>query len=78
MKEGYMKRAIAIMAAVLLSASAVVSTANAAVFVAFGDRPYYVHGPVYYAGPVRYVWVPGHHAWHHHHRVWVHGYYMRG
>ena len=73
-----MKRAISILIAVLLGAGAFVSTANArvAVSVAIGDQPYYVHGPYYYAGPVRYVWVPGHFAWRYHHRVWVHGHYI--
>jgi hypothetical protein len=74
-----MKRTISIVAAVLLSAGTVASTANGAVAVSvgIGDRPYYVHGPVYYVGPVRYVWVPGHVAWRHHHRHWVHGFYVR-
>jgi len=75
-----MKRTISIMAALLLSAAAFApTTTNAAVGVsiAVGDRPYY-HGAYYYSGPVRYVWVPGHHAWRHHHRVWVHGHYARG
>jgi hypothetical protein len=73
-----MKRAITLLVAVLLATSAFVSTANAAVAVsvAIGDRPYYVHGPYYYVGPVRYVWVPGRYAWRHHHRVWVHGFYV--
>jgi hypothetical protein len=74
-----MKRTIALLFAVLLALSGVVSTANAvSVSIAVGDRPYYVHGPVYFAGPVRYVWVPGHHVWRHHHRVWIHGYYTVG
>ena len=73
-----MKRAITLLVAVLLSASAFVSTASAAVAVSIGigDRPYYVHGPYYYVGPVRYVWVTGHYGWRHHHRVWVHGFYV--
>lgn len=72
-----MKRTVSIIAAALLLLGGLVSTANAvAVSVAIGDRPYYVHGPVYYAGPVRYVWVPGHVVWRHHHRAWVHGYYV--
>ena len=71
-----MKRIISIMVAVLLSASAIVSTSNAAVVsVAIGDRPYYTHGAYYYVGPTRYAWVPGHWAWRYHHRVWVHGHY---
>jgi hypothetical protein len=74
-----MKRTISILGAVLLCTSAIVSSAKAAVVVSVGDRPYYVHGPAYYVGPTQYVWVPGHYAWrhHHHHRVWVHGYYVR-
>ena len=74
-----MKRLVSMIAAVLVCAGAVVSTANGAVAVsvAVGDRPYYVHGPYYYAGPVRYAWVPGHFAWRHHHRAWVHGFYVR-
>ena len=73
-----MKRAISIVAALLLSAGAIVPAADArvAVSVAIGDRPYYSHGPVYYVGPVRHVWVPGRYAWRHHHRVWVHGFYV--
>ncbi|MEY2539532.1 MAG: hypothetical protein QOG67_3272 [Verrucomicrobiota bacterium] len=72
-----MKRTVSLVVAALLLASGVISTANAyvAVSVGVGDRPYYVHGPAYYVGPVRYVWIPGHHAWRYHHRVWVHGYY---
>ncbi|HEY4284700.1 MAG TPA: hypothetical protein VGM62_16685 [Chthoniobacterales bacterium] len=73
-----MKRAASIIMAVLLSATAIVSTANAAVVsVAIGDRPYYSHGAYYYRGPVRYVWAPGHSTWHYHHRAWVHGHYVR-
>jgi hypothetical protein len=50
--------------------------ANAvSISVAIGDRPYYVHGPFYYVGPVRYVWIPGHWGWRHHHRAWIHGHY---
>ena len=72
-----MKRTISILAAVLLCVGGIVSTAiSAVVSVAIGDRPYYVNGPVYYVGPVRHVWVPGHWTRHHHHRVWVHGYYV--
>jgi hypothetical protein len=77
MKEGYMKRTISVLIAMLLCISGIVSTANAvSVSVAIGDRPYYAHGPYYYVGPVRYVWVPGHSAWRHHQRVWIHGHYI--
>ena len=46
------------------------------VTIAVGDRPYYVHGPGYYAGRAYYVWRPGHWAWRHHQRVWIHGHYV--
>jgi YXWGXW repeat-containing protein len=48
----------------------------ASVAIAVGDRPYYVHGPGYYAGRAYYVWRPGHWAWRHHQRVWIHGHYV--
>jgi hypothetical protein len=70
-----MKRTISVMAALLLSAAAIVPAANGAIVVSVGDRPYYNHGPYYYRGPIRYVWIPGHTAWRHHHHVWVHGHY---
>jgi hypothetical protein len=46
------------------------------VSIAVGDRPYYVHGSGYYAGRAYYVWRPGHWAWRHHQRVWIHGHYV--
>jgi hypothetical protein len=76
-----MKRLFALFFAVLLTLGGFASTANAVAFsVSVGDRPYYAHGPYYYVGPTRYVWVPGHWTWRHHHhvRVWVHGYYVQG
>lgn len=74
-----MKRTITLLFAVLLGLSGLASTADAArVFISIGDRPYYSHGPYYWSGPVRYVWVPGHYRWHHHHQVWIHGYYTVG
>ena len=76
-----MKRLIALLFAVILTLGGLVPAAKGVgVFISAGDRPYYVHGPNYYVGPTRYVWIPGHWAWRHHHhtRVWVHGYYTRG
>lgn len=46
------------------------------VAVAVEDQPYYVHGPYYYYGGTRYVWVAGHWGHRHGHRVWVHGRYI--
>jgi hypothetical protein len=46
------------------------------VTVEVGDRPYYVRGPGYYAGHAYYGWRPGHWAWRHHQRVWIHGHYV--
>ncbi len=48
----------------------------ASVSIAVGDRPYYVRGPGYYSGRAYYVWRPGHLAWRHHQRVWIHGHYV--
>ena len=60
-----------------LSAMLTVPSAPAAVAVSVevGDQPYYVHGPYYYSGGVRYVWVGGHWGWRHGRRVWIHGAY---
>lgn len=66
----------------VLLVAAVVSLMGAApvnaviVNVAVGDRPYYVHGPGYWAGPRYYLWVPGHWGWRHHRQVWIHGHYV--
>ena len=74
-----MKSKLAMLCAALLCIGGVAPTANAvAISIAVGDRAYYVHGPFYYVGPTRYVWVRGHWAWRHHHRVWIHGYYVVG
>ena len=59
----------------VLASLLTVMPAKAALVVGVYDRPYYVHGPGYWAGPRYYVWVPGHWGWRHHHRVWIHGYY---
>ena len=42
--------------------------------IELGDRPYYRHGPRYWAGDYEMVWVPGHRSGRH----WVHGHYIRG
>jgi hypothetical protein len=42
--------------------------------IEIGDRPYYRHGPRYWAGNYEMVWVPGHRSGRH----WVHGHYIRG
>jgi hypothetical protein len=46
------------------------------VIVEVGDRPYYVHGPGYYAGRTYYVWKPGHWVVRNGQRVWIHGHYV--
>ena len=72
-----MKKLIISLFVALLCLSGVFGpNANALSFtIGIGDRPYYVHGPGYWAGGVYYVWVPGHWAWRRHHRVWIHGHY---
>ncbi len=42
------------------------------VTVAVGDRPYYTHGPGYWAGRTYYVWRPGHWRM----GVWIRGHYV--
>jgi hypothetical protein len=42
--------------------------------IEIGDRPYYRHGPRYWANDFEMIWVPGHREGRH----WVHGHYMRG
>ena len=42
--------------------------------ISIGDRPYYHHGPRYWAGDYEMIWVPGHR----YHGGWVHGHYARG
>ncbi len=42
--------------------------------IEIGDRPYYRHGPRYWAGDYEMIWVPGHRSG----RRWVHGHYIRG
>jgi hypothetical protein len=44
--------------------------------IEIGDRPYYSHGPRYWAGEYEMIWVPGH--WSRYGHRWVHGHYMRG
>ena len=41
--------------------------------IEIGDRPYYRHGPRYWAGDYQMIWVPGHRSG----RGWVHGHYVR-
>jgi len=41
--------------------------------IELGDRPYYHHGPRYWAGDYEMIWVPGHK----YHGGWVHGHYVR-
>lgn len=44
--------------------------------ISIGDRPYYRHGPRYWAGDYEMIWVPGHRSAYGRH--WVHGRYVRG
>lgn len=70
-----MKLKIGLVLAAIVSTFASLPVNGAIVNIAVGDRPYYVHGPGYYVGPRYYVWVPGHWAWRHHRRYWIHGHY---
>src|ERR1700731_848888 len=44
--------------------------------IEIGDRPFYSHGPRYWAGDSEMIWVPGHMSVYGHH--WIHGHYVRG
>ena len=44
--------------------------------IQIGDRPYFNHGPRYWAGESEMIWVPGHMSTYGHH--WIHGHYIRG
>lgn len=65
---------------VLLCAGAFVpqNSSAASVFIEIGDRPYYTHGDWYMNHGYRWCWRPGHWRYfHHHHREWIHGHYVR-
>jgi hypothetical protein len=73
-----MKRKLSILLGVLLLAGAFTPQVSRAtgVFIEIGDRPYYTHGPGYWARGNHWCWVPGHWRWRHHARVWIHGHYV--
>ncbi|HEV2841263.1 MAG TPA: hypothetical protein VGW39_08070 [Chthoniobacterales bacterium] len=58
-------------ASVLLPVAAIPAQS---ISISIGDRPYYRHGPHYWAGDYQMIWVPGHRSGRH----WVHGRYVRG
>jgi hypothetical protein len=68
-----MKKKLALLFVALLGMSGIANAIS--INIDIGDQPYYLHGPGYWVGGVYYVWVPGHWAWRHHHREWVHGHY---
>jgi hypothetical protein len=73
-----MKRKITSIVIGLLCLIGLTSTTNAvSVNISVGDQPYYVHGPGYWEHGAYVYWMPGHWSYRHHHRVWVHGYYVR-
>lgn len=67
---------VALLLAALFCISGFANTANAiGISINIGDRPYYTHGPRYWARGAYWCWVPGHWRWRHHHQIWVHGHY---
>ena len=62
----------------IIAASILLPTAVRAVGIEIqvGDRPYYSHGPRYWANDYEMIWVPGHMSRFGHH--WIHGHYVRG
>jgi hypothetical protein len=79
-----MKKSLIILLGVVLCTAAcapvvVGPTPRAGFVVAVDDRPYYAHGPYYIEHGRRWVWVNGHWARRHGHRIWIHGrYVLRG
>ena len=72
-----MKYKLAVLLGALLCAGALTPTPAQAIgfSIEVGDRGYYRHGPWYYYNGVRWYWIPGHWAFRHHYRFWVHGHY---
>jgi hypothetical protein len=64
---------VAIIAASILLPAAVRAQSFS---IEIGDRPYYSHGPRYWAGDYQMIWIPGHRSSYGHH--WIHGHYVRG
>lgn len=64
--------------AALIATSILVPAAVQAqgISIEIGDRPYYQHGPQYWAGDYQMIWVPGHRSEYSHR--WIHGHYVRG
>ena len=63
--------------AAIIAASIVTPAAVRAqgISIQVGDRPFYNHGPRYWAGDYQMIWVPGHMSRFGHH--WIHGQYVR-
>jgi len=65
---------LALLFATLFCMSGFTTTANAiGISIDVGDRPYYVHGPRYWARGAYWCWIPEH--WNRYHTVWIHGHY---
>ena len=64
---------VALVATSILIPAAVVEAQG--IRIELGDRPYYNHGPRYWAGDYEMVWVPGHRS--RSTRRWIHGHYVR-
>ena len=64
---------MAIIAASFLLPAAAVRAQGISIHI--GDRPYYSHGPHYWAGDYQMIWVSGHMT---RQGRWIHGRYVRG
>lgn len=83
-----MKKSLILLFAVALSGSACTGYVSestgpgpgyygtGAAVVVTEDRPYYTRGPYYVSRGATYHWVPGHYAYRHGQRVWIHGRYV--
>ena len=70
------KNKLLLVAVVAASILLPVAVRAQAIRIELGDRPFFNHGPRYWAGESEMIWVPGHWSGHGHH--WIHGHYIRG
>jgi hypothetical protein len=71
---GMIKNKLLLLAIVATSVLIPAAVRAQGISIQVGDRPFYNHGPRYWAGDYEMVWAPGHNDGHR----WVHGQYNRG
>ena len=69
------KKKLLLMALIATSILVPAAVQAQGISIEIGDRPYYSHGPHYWAGGYQMLWIPGHRSAYGHH--WIHGHYVR-